>query len=149
MTSANSRSCWAGDSRNWPWQPVLCVVAEEISKNAVGAGRARAAALTLLALLAVTSLLAAYQGERSAVSLGLLVFLLVTPLAIAVPGMLARNRRTFAWATLCVTPHFIYALTELVANPAIRMLAASMLMLGLALVVALVAYLRLTRAGGR
>ena len=126
-----------------------CVVAEEISKNAAGAGRARAAALTLLALLAVTSLLAAYQGERSAVSLALLVFLLVTPLAIAVPGMLARNRRTFAWATLCVTPHFIYALTELVANPAIRMLAASILVLSLALVVALVAYLRLTRAGGR
>jgi uncharacterized membrane protein len=130
-------------------QPVPCVVAEEISKNAVGAGRARGAALALLALLAVTSLLAAYQGERSAVSLGLLVFLLVTPLAIAVPGMLARNRRTFAWATLCVTPHFIYALTELVANPAIRMLAASILVLSLALVVALVAYLRLTRAGGR
>jgi uncharacterized membrane protein len=128
---------------------VPCVVAEEISKNAAGAGRARAAALTFLALLAVTSLLAAYQGERSAVSLALLVFLLVTPLAIAVPGMLARNRRTFAWATLCVTPHFIYALTELVANPAIRMLAASILVLSLALVVALVAYLRLTRAGGR
>jgi len=64
------------------------------------------------------------------------------------PGMLARNRRTFAWATLCVTPHFIYALTEIVANPAIRVLAASILMLSLALVVALVAYLRLTRAGG-
>lgn len=114
----------------------------------MGAGRARAAALTLLALLVVTSLLAAYQGERSAVSFWLLVALLAGPLAIALPGMLARNRRTFAWATLCVTPHFIYALTELVANPAIRMLAASILVLSLALVVALVAYLRLTRAGG-
>ncbi len=122
-------------------------MAEEISTNAVGAGRARGAALAFLALLAVASLLAAYQGERNAVSLGLLVLLLVTPLAIAVPGMLARNRRTFAWATLCVTPHFIYALTELVANPAIRMLAASILVLSLALVVALIAYLRLTRAG--
>ena len=129
-------------------QPVPCVVAEEISTNAAGAGRARGAALALLVLLAVASLLAACRGERSAVSLGLLVFLLVTPLAIAVPGMLARNRRTFAWATLCVTPHFIYALTEIVANPAIRVLAASILMLSLALVVALVAYLRLTRAGG-
>ena len=115
---------------------------DALSKSAAGADRARGAALTLLALLAVASLLAAYQGERSAVSLGLLVLLLVTPLAIAVPGMLARNRRTYAWATLCVTPHFIYALTELVANPSIRVLAASILVLSLALVVALVAYLR-------
>ena len=118
---------------------------DALSKNAAGADRARGLALALLALLAVTSLLAAYRGERSAVSLALLVMLLLTPLAIAVPGMLARNRRTFAWATLCVTPHFIYALTEIVANPPIRVLAASILMLSLALVVALVAYLRLTR----
>ena len=84
-------------------------MADALSTNATGPGRARGAALTLLALLAVASLLAACQGERSAVSLGLLVLLLVTPLAIAVPGMLARNRRTYAWATLCVTPHYIYA----------------------------------------
>ena len=124
-------------------------MADAISTNLAGAVRARRYALVLLAMLAVVSLLAACRGERSAVALGLLVFLLVTPLAIALPGMLARNRRTFAWATLCVTPHFIYALTELVANPSIRVLAASMLMLSLALVVALVAYLRLTRTGGR
>jgi len=99
----------------------------------------------LLAALVVVSLLAACKGERSAVTFWLVVFLLVAPLAIAVPGMLVRNRRTFAWATLCVTPHFIYALTEIVANPSIRVLAASMLVLSLALVVALVAYLRLTR----
>jgi uncharacterized membrane protein len=124
-------------------------VVDALSKSAVGADRARGFALVLLATLVVVSLLAAYQGERSAVSRGLLVLLLVTPLAIAVPGMLARNRRTYAWATLCVTPHFIYALTELVANPSIRVLAASILVLSLALAVALVAYLRLTRAGGR
>ena len=123
-------------------------MAEDISTNAAGAGRARGAALALLVLLAVASLLAAYQGERSAASFWLLVTMLAGPLAIALPGMLARNRRTFAWATLCVTPHFIYALTEIVANPPIRVLAASILMLSLALVVALVAYLRLTRAGG-
>lgn len=124
-------------------------MADTHSTNAAGAARARGFALTLLATLAVVSLLAAYQGERSAVTLWLLVVFLAGPLALALPGMLARNRRTYAWATLCVTPHFIYALTEIVANPAIRVLAASMLVLSLALVVALVAYLRLTRAGGR
>jgi uncharacterized membrane protein len=124
-------------------------VADALPTNAAGADRARGFALTLLATLAAVSLLAAYQGELSAVSFWLLVALLAGPLAIALPGMLARNRRTFAWATLCVTPHFIYALTELVANPSIRVLAASILLLSLALVVALVAYLRLTRTEDR
>ena len=126
-----------------------CAVADTPSTNAAGATRARGLALALLATLAAVSLLAAYQGERSAVTFWLLVVFLTGPLAIAVPGMLARNRRTFAWATLCVTPHFIYALTEIVANPSIRVLAALILLLSLALVVALVAYLRLTRAEDR
>jgi uncharacterized membrane protein len=124
-------------------------VVDALSPNAASATRARGIALTLLATLAVVSLLAAYQGERSAVTFWLLVALLVGPLAIAVPGMLARIRRTYAWATLCITPHFIYALTEIVANPSIRVFAAAILVLSLALVVALVAYLRLTRAEGR
>ena len=124
-------------------------MADTLSTNAAGATRARGLALALLATLAAVSLLAAYQGERSAVTFWLLVVFLTGPLAIAVPGMLARNRRTFAWATLCVTPHFIYALTEIVANPSIRVLAALILLLSLALVVALVAYLRLTRAEDR
>ena len=120
-------------------------MADALATTAADATRARGLALTLLATLAVVSLLAAYQGERSAVTFWLLVFFLVGPLAMAVPGMLARNRRTYAWATLCVTPHFIYALTEIVANPSIRVLAASILVLSLALAVTLVAYLRLTR----
>ena len=44
-----------------------------------------------------------------------------------------------------LTPHFIYALTEIVANPAIRPLAAAIFVIGLGLAIALVAYLRLTR----
>jgi len=116
---------------------------------ATGAGHARLIALTIVLVLAGTSLLAAFVGERSPVSFWLLVLLLVAPLVATLPGLLRSNRRTFAWATLCVTPHFIYALTEAVANPAIRLLAAAMLGLSLGLVVTLVAYLRLTRTGGR
>jgi uncharacterized membrane protein len=114
-----------------------------------GADRARRFALLLLAALAAVSLRTAFEGERSSVTFWLLVFFLLVPLAIAVPGLIARNRRTYAWATLCITPHFIYALTEIVANPAIRELAASMLALSLGLAVALVAYLRLTRTDVR
>jgi uncharacterized membrane protein len=113
--------------------------------NASGAGHARLVALTLVLLLAGLSLLAAFFGERSTVSFSLVVAFLVLPLLITLPGLLRRHRRTFAWATLCVTPHFIYALTEVVANPAIRLLAAAMISVSLGLVLALVAYLRLTR----
>jgi uncharacterized membrane protein len=114
-----------------------------------GADRARRFSLLLLTTLAAVSLRAAFAGERSAVTFWLLAFVLLAPLAIALPGLIARNRRTYAWATLCVTPHFIYALTEIVANPAIRELAASILALSLGLAVALVAYLRLTRASAK
>ena len=113
---------------------------------ATGAARARLVALALLFALAGTALLAAFYGERSALSFWLLL-LLVAPLLAALPGLLRGRRRTFAWATLCLTPHFVYALTEIVANPAIRPLAATMFGLSLGLVVTLIAYLRLTRPG--
>ena len=114
-----------------------------------GATRARAWSLLLLAALASVSVLAAWQGERSTVMSWSLSLVLLAPLAITVPGLVARNRRTYAWATLCITPHFIYALTEVVANPSIRVLAATLLLLALALAIALIAYLRLTRPGGQ
>jgi uncharacterized membrane protein len=110
-----------------------------------GAERARGLALVLLALLAIASLLAAHFGERSTLAFWLLVLFLLGPLALALPGLLARRRRTYAWATFCITPHFIYSLTEIVANPAIRPLAAAIFVFGLGAVIALVAYLRLTR----
>jgi uncharacterized membrane protein len=110
-----------------------------------GADRARWLSLALLVLLAAVSLLAAHFGERSPLAFWLLVLFLIGPLALALPGLVARRRRTFAWATFCITPHFIYALTEIVANPAIRPLAAALFIIGLGLAIALVAYLRLTR----
>jgi uncharacterized membrane protein len=120
-------------------------VAEDV---AAGAGHARVIALALVLLLIALSVLAAFFGERNPVSFWLIVALLVVPLVITLPGIVRRNRRTFAWATLCVTPHFVYALTEVVANPAIRLLAAAMIAVALGLTLALVAYLRLTRPHG-
>jgi uncharacterized membrane protein len=73
---------------------------------------------------------------------------LLFPVLLPLPGILRARRRTFAWATLCVTPHFIYGLTELVANPAIRGITLGMLVTSMGLVAALVAYLRLTRPLG-
>jgi len=70
---------------------------------------------------------------------------LLLPLALPAPGIARYRRRTYAWATLCVTPYFIYGTTEAVANPQVRVAAGAILITSLALFVALVAYLRLTR----
>lgn len=117
-----------------------------MADTGASAARAGRVALILTGLLALVSVLAIVGVERSTVGSWLGIGVLLAPLLLAAPGLLRRDRRTFAWATLCLTPHFVFALTELVANPAIRGLAAAMLLLALALVVALVAYLRLTRS---
>ena len=117
---------------------------------ATAVSRARALVLGLLAALAlvlVLALLRSASGDLAA--LGPLAAFLLVPLALAVPGLLRRHRRTYAWATLCLTPHFVYGLTELVANPPLRVYAVAMLLLALALMMALVAYLRLTRPAQR
>ena len=110
------------------------------------ASRARALVLVLLVALAVVVALALVRSaEGDVVSLAVLVAFLLTPLVLPLPGLLGCNRRTYAWATLCLTPCFVYGLTELVANPPLRVHAAAMVLLSLALMVALVAYLRITR----
>jgi uncharacterized membrane protein len=109
------------------------------------AERARAVALVLLGALALDVVLVLLRAAAGAVSLALLALFLLVPLVLPLPGLVHRRRRTYAWATLCLTPHFVYALTELVASPALRLHTGAMLVLSLALMVALVAYLRLTR----
>ena len=76
---------------------------------------------------------------------GLLAALLLVPLLATLPGLLRGSRRACAWALLALAPCFVYGLVEVVANPAARLAAAAILLAGLALCVALVARLRLTR----
>lgn len=110
-----------------------------------GAERARRASLGLLSLMIVLACAAVLrEAGGTAVTVALGVFLVV-PLLLPLRGILRRDRRVYAWATLCLTPQFLYALTELVANPPLRGLAATMLVTSLGLTLALVAYLRLTR----
>lgn len=111
-----------------------------------GAERARAATLLAMLLLAACVAFATVRTAGVARGLGLAAALL-WPLLLPLPGILRRRRRTFAWATLCVTPYFIYGTTEAVANPAVRPLAAAILAASLVLFCALVAWLRLTRPG--
>lgn len=71
---------------------------------------------------------------------------LFVPWLLPLRGLLRRDRRTHAWATLCVAPYFIYGMTEAVANPALRAAAAAILFASLGHFLALVAYLRVTRS---
>jgi uncharacterized membrane protein len=74
-----------------------------------------------------------------------LVAALALPLFIAVPKLLAGDRRTYAWMTLAVTPFIVVGITEAVANPTSRIWAGLCLMMGFLLFVLLVAYLRASR----
>jgi len=73
--------------------------------------------------------------------------LLLVPLAAPLPGLLRGRRRTYAWATLCVAPYFVYGTMEVIANPAVRTAAGAILFASLGWFVALVRYLRLSRSG--
>jgi uncharacterized membrane protein len=92
-----------------------------------------------LAVAAAATLNASWPGSA------LLVAVLVLPLLLPLKGLLQGDRRTYAWATLCIAPCFVYAITEAIANSAVRALAAAILFASLAHFVALVAYLRITR----
>lgn len=74
-----------------------------------------------------------------------LIAALTLPLWVALPRLLAGNRRAYAWMTLAVTPFLVVAITEAVANPAARAWAALCLFVSFALFVLLVGYLRATR----
>ena len=111
-----------------------------------GAGRARASVLVLLGALLALSVAAVACESQGVVGGVLLGAFLVVPALLPLAGIVQRQRRVYAWATLCLAPHFVYALTEVVANPALRGVAVAMLFVGLALVIALVSYLRLTRS---
>jgi uncharacterized membrane protein len=105
---------------------------------------ARRAVLASMAALAGCVVLAALRSVPGPTGI-VLAAVLLAPLLLPLRGLLRGNRRTFAWATLCVTPYFIYGTTELIANPRVRAPAAAILVASLALFLSLVACLRLTR----
>lgn len=86
------------------------------------------------------ALLSAASPSSALVTAGLFI-----PWLLPLRGLLRGDRRTHAWATLCVAPYFVYGVTEAVANPAVRVAAAAMLLASLAHFIALVFYLRASR----
>ncbi|MBB6091423.1 putative membrane protein [Povalibacter uvarum] len=105
----------------------------------------RTATIGLLAALIALVLAWNLWGEI-AVARAAVALLLTVPLWAPLPGVIQRNRRTYAWATLCVIPYFVMGLTEAIANPQRRAWAGACLALALLLFVTLIGYLRMTRA---
>ena len=93
------------------------------------ARRTRTFALLAWGLLAGCLAWACLARGASTVALVTLA-LLVAPLWGPLPGLWSGRRRTYAWATLCLTPALVYALTETVANPSARTAAVLALLLG-------------------
>jgi len=112
-----------------------------VAPSAARAHRWVLATLFLLAACVAAAALGSGRWPGNAV----LALALLAPLVLTLPGLLRSDRRTHAWATLCVTPYLIYGLTESIANPAVRGVAGAILFASLALFVSLVGFLRLTR----
>jgi uncharacterized membrane protein len=108
--------------------------------------RARFVSLATAAVLAVCVAAASLRSSPWPANLGWTIAWLL-PVAAPVPGIVRGIRRTYAWATLCVAPYFVYGITEVIANPAVRGAAAAILLASFAWFVTLVAYLRLSRGG--
>lgn len=100
-----------------------------------------ATALLILAVLAWILLPAVSLGRLASAAL------MTLPLWIFIPALHRGERRKYAAMTLCVVPYLVLALTELVANPAARILASAILLLAFALFGLLIVFLRITRPG--
>jgi len=103
---------------------------------------ARAAALGFAVLL--VAIVCGWQLTTRNVEHAVLAFLFSIPVLAPLRGLYRRKRRTFRWATLCVTPYFVVGLTEVISDPSARNWSAAMLIAGLLWFAALVAYLRVT-----
>lgn len=91
-----------------------------------------------------------------AVSLSLLAWILagypwlmcliaVLPLLAPLNGLVRGRRHTYAWATLFAIPYLAFALTELLANPQARWVAAMTLLLVFAWFCTMILFLRASR----
>jgi uncharacterized membrane protein len=70
----------------------------------------------------------------------------VVPLLAPLPGLIRGRRYTYAWATLFAIPYLMFAVTELLVNPAARWVASLSLVLVFAWFCAMVLFLRASRA---
>jgi uncharacterized membrane protein len=68
------------------------------------------------------------------------------PLLAPLNGLVRGRRHTYAWATLFAIPYLVFAMTELLVNPAARWAAALSLLLVFAWFCTMILFLRASRA---
>ena len=71
------------------------------------------------------------------------------PLVLPLRGLIKRDRYTYRWATLCVLPYFVVALTEAFANQAVRAWATAVLGVSIVWFASLVGFLRVSAPTAR
>lgn len=71
--------------------------------------------------------------------------LMLIPALLPLHGIQRRDRRTYAWGTLCLIPYIVVGITEVIANPAGRQWATGCLLLAFGAFIAFIAYLRVSR----
>jgi uncharacterized membrane protein len=67
------------------------------------------------------------------------------PLLAPLNGLVRGRRHTYAWATLFAVPYLVFALTELLVNPAARWVAALSLLLVFGWFCTMILFLRASR----
>lgn len=100
---------------------------------------------SIFGLMAVIAALLVAWQLRAANPRSWLLIPSLAPLLSPLPGLILGRRRTFAWCSLLTIPYMALGVTELIADPANRVIPAALLLLAFAWLVALVAYLRVTR----
>ncbi len=67
------------------------------------------------------------------------------PMLAPLNGLARGRRRTYAWATVLAIPYLVFALTELLVNPAARWVASISLLLVFGWICTMVLFLRASR----
>ncbi|MGH8176349.1 MAG: DUF2069 domain-containing protein, partial [Steroidobacter sp.] len=96
--------------------------------------------IALIAFVAAWLLLDELSMTRAA-----LAGAVTLPLWAALPGLLNRRQRTYAWMTLAVIPYLVFAIVEAIANSQARSWAGVCLFVGFTLFVTLIGFLRVVR----
>lgn len=76
----------------------------------------------------------------------LMCLIAVLPLLAPLNGLVRGRRHTYAWTTLFAIPYLAFAVTELLANPQARWVAAMSLLLIFAWFCTMILFLRASRA---
>ena len=106
-----------------------------------GAARARGAAVLMWVAVVLSSLAWIAAGYPWPLCVAAAV-----PLLAALRGLIRGHRYTYAWASLLSTGYLLFALTELLVNPAARWVAGLSLLLVFGWFCTMVAYLRISPA---